>query len=62
MGPFRTDATVARALKKMSAASGLSQNQILNAIVRNALRDPKAIAAAVTHGLVRAALDPKDRS
>jgi hypothetical protein len=48
---FRTDPVTSATLKRMSAASGLSQNQILNAIVRNALRNPKTLGAAMSFEL-----------
>jgi len=59
VGALRTDADTANRLNRAAKASGLSMNQMLNAIVRNALRSPEALIASVTDELVRAAFDSK---
>ena len=56
---FRTDGPIADQLHRAARASGLSMNQLLNAIVRNALQSPEALVASVTGELVRVAFDPK---
>lgn len=56
---FRSDPVIADRLNRAAKASGLSMNQLLNAMVRNALQSPEALVASVTGELVRVAFDPK---
>jgi hypothetical protein len=59
VGALRTESDTADRLGRAAKASGLSINQLLTAIVRNALRSPEALVASVTDELVRVAFDPK---
>ncbi len=59
VGALRTDPDTADRLRRAAKASGLSINQLLTAIVRNALHSPEALVASVTDELVRVAFDPK---
>ena len=59
VGALRTDSETADKLRRAQRASGLSMNQFLNSLVRNALDSPTALVASITTEKVRVLIDPR---